>query len=43
MVTFAKPVRDDRGIEITFPFPDTDHLYQSKVSSFYRLATLSGS
>jgi insulysin len=32
MVTFAKPVRDDRGIEITFPFPDTDHLYQSKVS-----------
>jgi insulysin len=32
-VTFGKPVRDDRGIEITFPVPDIEHLYQSKVSS----------
>jgi insulysin len=39
MVTFAKPVRDDRGIEITFPFPDTDHLYQSKASSFRHTCT----
>ena len=31
-VTFAKPVQDFRGLEITFPFPDIDHLYQSKVS-----------
>jgi len=25
-------VTDTRGLEITFPFPDTDHLYKSKVS-----------
>ncbi|KAL7425090.1 metalloprotease [Cryptotrichosporon argae] len=34
MVTFAKPVRDARGLEISFPFPDTEHLYQTKPSSF---------
>ncbi|WWC92904.1 uncharacterized protein L201_007866 [Kwoniella dendrophila CBS 6074] len=32
--TFAKPVRDMRGLEITFPFPDLDHLYQSRPSHF---------
>ena len=31
-ITFTKPVQDARGLEITFPFPDLDHLYQSKVS-----------
>lgn len=32
-VTFGKPVRDDRGIEITFPVFDIEHLYQSKVNA----------
>ncbi|WRT69793.1 uncharacterized protein IL334_006784 [Kwoniella shivajii] len=32
--TFAKPVRDMRGLEITFPFPDLDHLYQSRPTHF---------
>ena len=30
-MTFTKPVQDSRGLEITFPFPDLDHLYQTKV------------
>lgn len=34
VVTFGKPVRDDRGIEITFPVYDIEHLYQSKPNSF---------
>lgn len=28
---FAEPVKDVRGLEITFPFPDQSHLYASKV------------
>ncbi|WWC73601.1 uncharacterized protein I206_107573 [Kwoniella pini CBS 10737] len=32
--TFAKPVRDMRGLEITFPFPDLDHLYKTRPSHF---------
>ena len=32
LVTVTKPVQDSRGLEITFPFPDLDHLYQSKVN-----------
>ncbi len=32
VVTFTKPVQDSRGLEITYPFPDLDHLYKSKVS-----------
>ena len=34
IVTFTKPVQDSRGLEITFPFPDLDHLYQSKPSQY---------
>jgi insulysin len=30
VITFTRPVQDSRGLEITFPFPDLDHLYQSK-------------
>jgi len=29
--TFTRPVQETRGLEITFPFPDIEHLYQSKV------------
>ncbi|WVF68403.1 hypothetical protein IAT40_003168 [Kwoniella sp. CBS 6097] len=32
--TFAKPVRDMRGLELVFPFPDLDHLYKSRPSQF---------
>ncbi|WVQ66403.1 uncharacterized protein L199_004583 [Kwoniella botswanensis] len=32
--TFAKPVRDMRGLEIVFPFPDMDHLYRSRPTHF---------
>ncbi|KAK8849760.1 hypothetical protein IAR55_005095 [Kwoniella newhampshirensis] len=32
--TFAKPVRDMRGLEMYFPFPDTEHLYQSRPTHF---------
>nr|XP_019043437.1 insulysin [Kwoniella bestiolae CBS 10118]OCF22367.1 insulysin [Kwoniella bestiolae CBS 10118] len=32
--TFAKPVRDMRGLEIIFPFPDLDHLYKSRPTHF---------
>ncbi|WWD20389.1 hypothetical protein CI109_104865 [Kwoniella shandongensis] len=32
--TFAKPVRDMRGLEILIPFPDTEHLYQSRPTHF---------
>ena len=32
MTTFSKPVKDNRGMEITFPMPDLTHLYQTKVS-----------
>lgn len=31
---FAEPVKDVRGLEITFPFPDQSHLYASKVCLF---------
>ncbi|WVR07976.1 hypothetical protein IAU60_005019 [Kwoniella sp. DSM 27419] len=33
-VVFAKPVRDMRGLEIVFPFPDMSHLYQTRPSHF---------
>ncbi|WVQ84726.1 hypothetical protein IAT38_006883 [Cryptococcus sp. DSM 104549] len=33
-ITFAKPVRDVRGLELVFPFPDLDHLYQSRPAHF---------
>ncbi|ORX37612.1 Metalloenzyme, LuxS/M16 peptidase-like protein [Kockovaella imperatae] len=33
-VVFAKPVQDNRGLEITFPFPEIDHLYQSKPAHY---------
>ncbi|TYJ55081.1 hypothetical protein B9479_004218 [Cryptococcus floricola] len=32
--TFAKPVRDIRGLEMVFPFPDTEHLYESRPTHF---------
>lgn len=34
VVTIAKPIQDTRGLEITFPFPDVDHLYGSKPSHY---------
>ncbi|ORY34641.1 putative A-factor processing enzyme [Naematelia encephala] len=33
-ITFTKPVRDARGLEITFPFPDVDHLYGVKPGQY---------
>ncbi|RXK37995.1 insulysin [Tremella mesenterica] len=33
-VTFVKPVTETRGMEITIPFPDIQHLYESKPSQF---------
>ncbi|WVQ84725.1 hypothetical protein IAT38_006882 [Cryptococcus sp. DSM 104549] len=33
-VTFAKPVRDARDMELVFPLPDLDHLYQSRPTRF---------
>lgn len=34
MISFAKPVKEHRGLEITFPFPDMSHLYQSKPTNY---------
>ncbi|KAI5283158.1 Insulinase (Peptidase M16), partial [Ascosphaera acerosa] len=31
---FAKPVMDSRTLEMTFPFPDEDHLYESQPSHY---------
>ncbi|KAK4687449.1 hypothetical protein P7C73_g2681, partial [Tremellales sp. Uapishka_1] len=33
-VTFAKPVKDMKGLEITFPFPDLDHLYKTRPTHY---------
>lgn len=34
VITFARPVKDNRGLEITFPFPDLTHLYKSKPTNY---------
>ncbi|KAI5283391.1 Insulinase (Peptidase M16), partial [Ascosphaera aggregata] len=31
---FAKPVMDSRSLEMTFPFPDEEHLYESQPSHY---------
>lgn len=33
-MVFVEPVRDMRGLEISFSFPDQRHLYKSKPSSY---------
>jgi len=33
-IVFVEPVKDTRGMEITFPFPDQRHLYKSKPASY---------
>jgi insulysin len=33
-IVFVEPVRDTRGLEITFPFPDQRQFYKSKPGSY---------